>query len=280
MSTYRWRKHTGSLRRLLIWALILALWEAAYKAIGWNTATFPSPMDVLRGAGELLFGTVSASGTRHIPHNLMWRLSASPLIGALAVSGARLVLGYSLSVTLGVALGIATWRWLELNRLLGPLFLGLQALTSVCWVPLALLLPGLGATGRGVIFVMVMGSTFSVAISLRDGLQAIPPIYPRAGQMLGARSWRLYLYVLIPASLPALSATLRLGFSFAWRSLMGAEVLFPAVSHGLGYLLKAAKTDVRQVIAVMIVMVLVGMAADRWFFAVLQRRIQARFGLA
>lgn len=60
---------------------------------------------------------------------------------------------------------------------------------------------------------------------------------------------------------------------------MEAEILFAVTNHGVGFLLHAAKSDVRQVIALMIVMVLVGMIADRWIFATLQRRIQARYGL-
>ena len=67
--------------------------------------------------------------------------------------------------------------------------------------------------------------THAVAIALRDGLNTIPPIYQRAGLMMGARGWRLYRYVLLPASLPALAGSLRQGFSFAWRSLMGAELI-------------------------------------------------------
>src|SRR6185503_5271791 len=119
------------------------------------------------------------------------------------------------------------------------------------------------------LFVLIMGSFFAIAISLRDGLRTIPPIYSRAGLMLGARGWRLYRYVLLPASLPALTSSLRSGFSFAWRSLMGAEMLFAVERHGLGMLLSIGRdqSDVAQVVAVMIVMVVIGMVVDRFGFA-------------
>jgi NitT/TauT family transport system permease protein len=128
-----------------------------------------------------------------------------------------------------------------------------------------------------------MGSFFAVAIALRDGLNTIPPIYQRAGLMMGARGWRLYRYVLLPASLPALAGSLRQGFSFAWRSLMGAELIFIVQGRdGLGHLLAMGRefNDVAQVVAVMIVMVLIGMIVDRWIFARLQRAVHVRFGLA
>jgi NitT/TauT family transport system permease protein len=101
--------------------------------------------------------------------------------------------------------------------------------------------------------------------------------------MLGAGGWRLYRYILLPAALPAMASGLRQGFSFAWRSLMGAELVFgPALSpKGLGVLLDDARNigGTADVIAVMIVMVVIGMLADRLIFAPLERKIYRQFGL-
>jgi NitT/TauT family transport system permease protein len=204
----------------------------------------------------------------------------SPLVQALGISAVRLVVGFSISIALGTVLGLAMWRWKELDRFLGPLFLGLQTLPSVCWVPLAVLTLGLNETG--ILFVIVMGSFFAIAIALRDGLRTIPPLYQRAGLMMGARGWRLYRYVLLPASLPAMTSSLRQGFAFAWRSLLGAELILAVQRHGIGFLLEMGRNfnEVDTVIAVMIVMVMVGMAMDRWVFAKLQKKVQTRFGLA
>src|SRR5205823_4137474 len=131
-------------------------------------------------------------------------------------------------------------------------------------------------------FVLIMGSFFAIAISLRDGLRTIPPVYRRAGLMLGASGWRLYRYVLLPASLPALASSLRQGFSFAWRSLLGAELLLMVEHHGLGFLLSTGRElgDVAQVVAVMVVMVVIGMLADRFGFARLEAAVYHRFGLS
>ena len=120
--------------------------------------------------------------------------SSNHLIEANIVSGLRLLVGFAISVIFGAVLGAVMWRWREMDQLLGPLFLGLQTLPSVCWVPLGIILFGL--TEKGILFVLVMGSFSGVAISLRDGLRTIPPLYQRAGMMLGARGWRMYRYVL------------------------------------------------------------------------------------
>src|SRR3954454_11046293 len=100
-----------------------------------------------------------------------------------------------------------------------------------------------------------MGSFFAVALAMQDGLKPFPPIYSQAGLMMGAGGWRLYRYVLLPAGLPALASSLRQGFSFAWRSLMGAELVMSAVPrHGLGFQLETGRNfnDVAQVVSIMI----------------------------
>ncbi len=269
---------------LLTWLVILAAWEMAFRFIGWEKYRFPAPSHVLDSLCDMAgfttrfgaplgpgwpFPGAEESGTRE--RALIW----APL-----VSGTRLLIGFVISIALGIVLGLTMWRSRWLDGVLGPLFLGLQTLPSVCWVPLAVILFGLKETG--ILFVLVMGSCFAIAISLRDGLRTIPPVYHKAGRMLGAGGWRLYRYVLLPASLPAMSSSLRQGFSFAWRSLMGAELMFTAVrNHGLGYQLEMGRSfaDISQVVAVMVIMVAMAMAVDRLVFARIERRVHTRFGL-
>lgn len=270
--------------------MVLLSWEAAYRIVGWRAWIFPAPSHVIDATtamlgGHTYFGEPFHRGWPARPADAIAPSTPSesffqrPLVQANIVSALRLVAGFVMSVALGAILGVIMWRWREMDQLLGPLFLGLQTLPSVCWVPLGIILFGLSE--KGILFVLVMGSFSGVAISLRDGLRTIPPLYQRAGLMLGARGWRMYRYVLLPASLPALAGSLRQGFSFAWRSLMGAEVIFAVQRHGLGWLLQTGRdfNDVAQVVAVMIVMVLIGMLVDRFGFAKIEQRIAARFGL-
>ncbi len=283
---------SDSVRRGILWLAILACWEGAYRIVQWRSDVFPAPSHILDAAANLLETPLYLSEPLHAgwPWRSMYgpppppsglALWQRPLVQAPLISGARLLIGFAVSIFIGCLLGLALWRWKQVDGMLGPLFLGLQTLPSVCWAPLAVVVVGLDEWG--ILFVLVMGSCFAVAISLRDGLRSMPPVYQRAGRMLGAGGWRLYRYVLLPASLPALTSSLRQGFSFAWRSLMGAELILMAVDrHGLGYLLEMGRnlSDVRQVVAIMILMILLGMIADRYVFAVLEKRVHARFGLA
>ena len=253
---------------------------------GWKSWKFPAPSHVV----DALFGMLNIHTAFGEPIHPGWPRAespapagehwySSPLLIANWNSALRLLAGFVISVSFGAILGAMMWRSRFLDELFGPLFLGLLTLPSVCWVPLGVL--ALGINESTVLFVLVMGSVFAVAISMRDGLKSMPPVYRRAGLMLGASGWRLYRYVLFPASLPAFAGSLRQGFSFSWRSLLGAELILTAVSHhGLGFLLSTGRDfgDVAQVVAVMIVMVAAGIIVDRWFFARLQKRINVRFG--
>lgn len=203
----------------------------------------------------------------------------SPLVEGVLVSLVRLAVGFVVSLVIGVLIGALAWRFEPVDKFIGPVLLGVQTLPSVCWVPLGIILFSIGE--NGILFVLAMGSFSAVAIALRDGLRAIPPLYQQAGRMMGARRWKLYWYVLLPASLPAMATSLRQGFSFAWRSLMGAELILAVRYEGLGHLLSIGRdvNAVEQVVAVLIIMILIGMLADKWVFAKIQRRVSARFGL-
>ena len=275
------------LKRLLIWVAILAIWEAAFRIIGWRDYIFPAPSKVVDSLLSLLniqtaFGDKLSSHWPRLQPGAKWFLGAtwkSELVVAILVSLVRLAVGFVISVILGATLGMAMWRFKSLDEFFGPLFLGLQTLPSVCWVPLGIIVFGLSESA--IQFVLVMGSFFAIALGMRDGLRTIPTLYQRAGLMLGASGWRLYRFVLLPASLPSLASGLRQGFSFAWRSLMGAEFVFTLDRHGLGLVLGTARdlNDVGGVVGVMIVMVLIGVAADRLIFARVERRVHRRFGL-
>jgi NitT/TauT family transport system permease protein len=129
------------------------------------------------------------------------------------------------------------------------------------------------------LFVVVMGSLLSVTIAMEDGRKQMPKIYGMAGRNLGARGFRLFWYVLLPASLPFIVSGLKQGWAFAWRSLISGEMIF--VSLGLGQLLMMGRdlNDMSQVIAVMILIIVLGYVVDGLVFRTVERRLQQRWGL-
>jgi NitT/TauT family transport system permease protein len=243
--------------KLAFFLLLVAAWEALFRAGVWPPYLFPSPSGVAR--------------------TLVRGFENETFLIGIAISMRRLLIGFLVSAVLGTLLGLALGRVRLLDETLGSLVLGLQALPSICWLPLALLWFGLSE--QAILFVVVMGALLSITLSTQAGVKNSDPLFLRAALNLGARGWRLYLLVVLPAALPAIISGMKLGWSFAWRSLMAAELLY--VSLGLGQLLMMGRelNDMNQVVAVMLVIIAIGLVVDRLVFAPLETRVRARWGL-
>jgi sulfonate transport system permease protein len=244
-------------RRLIFFVLLLTVWEGLFRLKVWPDYLFPAPSQVI--------GTLARGFSR-----------GTFTVGILASLG-RLLQGYAIALSLGLLIGLlmAQWRWLK--DTLGLLVLGLQTLPSICWLPLAILWFGLNQ--RAILFVIVMGAVLSIAQATEDGVLNSPPVYLRAARNLGARGWRLYASVILPSALPSVVTGMKLGWSFAWRSLMAGELLYTL--PGLGNLLSMGRelNNMSQVVAVMLVIVCLGLISDRLVFAALERRVRERWGL-
>jgi NitT/TauT family transport system permease protein len=235
----------------------LLTWELLSRFGPWPRWLFPGPLAVAESIGRML-----ADG----------RLPA-----AAARSLVRLAQGYAVSVLLGVPLGITMARTEWFRRALRPVVLGLQALPSICWLPLAILWFGLSESA--ILFVVVMGSLLAITIATEDAVAGVDPVLLRAAGTLGIRGPRFHLGVLLPAALPGILTGLKLGWSFAWRALMAGELLF--VAGGLGQLLQAGREvlDAAQVMGVMASIVAIGMTVDKILFRILELRVRRRWGL-
>ncbi len=244
-------------RQIVFFAALLAAWQAFAWIGPLPDYVFPSPLGV---AQSLARGF--QNGT---------------FILGIVASMQRILIGFGISAVAGMELGLAIGRIRLLDETVGSLVLGLQALPSICWLPLALLWFGLSEAA--ILFVVVMGALLSITLATEAGVKNTPPLYLRAARNLGARGWRLYALVILPAALPAIITGMKLGWSFAWRSLMAGELLY--VSLGLGQLLNAGRelNDMSQVIAVMLVIIAIGLAVDRLVFAPVESRVRERWGL-
>lgn len=248
---------SGTPRRLLFFAGLLVLWEVLVRLHVWPEYVIPSPLAVAR---SLLDGFVSGVLPR-----------------AILISLRRVTLGYGVSILIGIPLGLLLGRTRLLQDTLGTLVLGLQALPSICWLPLALLWFGLSETAIG--FVVVMGAVLSITLSTADGVRNTPPLYLRAARTLGARGWGLYAGVILPSALPAILSGMKLGWSFAWRSLMAAELIY--ITTGLGQVLTLGRelNDMTRVLSVMLVIIAIGLLTDYAVFRPAEQRVRQRWGL-
>jgi NitT/TauT family transport system permease protein len=246
-----------ALSQVGFYVALIAIWQAIAQAKIWPPYLFPTPV-----------GVWESLRTGFSDHSF-WI--------AIGVSMERMAIGYAISAILGIFLGLLLVTSKFLEETLGRLIVSLQSLPSLCWLPLAILWFGL--TEKAILFVVVMGSMLSVTISTESGLRNVPRIYSMAGRNLGARGARLFLYVLLPASLPHLLSGLKQGWAFAWRSLIAGEMIF--VTLGLGQLLMMGRdlNDINQVVAVMLLIVAIGFVTDALFFRILERSVQRKWGL-
>lgn len=244
---------------ILFFLVLVALWQVLSSCGIWSDVLFPSPASV----GEYLYSSLM-DGT---------------LGGAVLITMKRLVIGYAIGLVIGIPLGMLTSRFRLMNDTIGVLALGLQALPSVCWVPLACL--WFGQTEAAMLFVVIMGTLWSVILSTDNGLRNVPPIYARAARTMGSGSLHTLLFVTLPAAAPFVVSGMKQGWAFAWRSLMAAEIYVAILTgFGLGQLLHYGRElmSMDQVIAIMLTIVVIGLLADKILFSPIERFLHKRWG--
>ncbi|HEX2384141.1 MAG TPA: ABC transporter permease [Acidimicrobiales bacterium] len=208
------------------------------------------------------------------------QLADGRLQHALWLTLGRAARGYALAIVIGVAVGCVVASSKIVRSAFGSFITGLQTMPSVAWFPLALLL--FKRTEAAIIFVVVLGAAPSIANGLLNGIDQIPPLYLRAGRVLGARGLTLYRRVVLPAALPGFVGGMKQGWAFAWRSLMAGELLVIIAGHqSIGVLMQNARdfSDTPALMASMIVILVVGIVVDALFFAGIERTIRRRRGL-
>ena len=174
---------------------------------------------------------------------------------------------------------VVTTRFQLMRNTIGVLALGFQGLPSVCWVPLAIL--WFGQEEAAILFVVVMGTVWSVILATENGLANVPPIYARAARTMGAGSAYTLLFVTLPASAPFIVSGMKQGWAFSWRSLMSAEIFVPILTGlGLGQLLHFGRelNSMEQVMGIMFVIILIGLLSDKLIFSPLEQAIYRRWG--
>ncbi len=244
--------------RAAIVAAIVGIWAIVYATGFWDRVLLPAPSSVW--------------------HALLSRLGGpGGLLLAAYHSLFRLLIGLLAAILIGTPTGLAMASSKIVQRSVGSLMVGLNALPSISWLPLAVL--WFGFTEKAILFVVVMGGVPAIAIATAASVRLVPPILVRAGRTMGAEGLALYGRVVLPAAVPGYIAGLQQGWAIAWRALMAAELLTTG-ARGLGHLLSrsGAQYDTPLVLATMVVIMLVGVGVD-FLLTQADRRVRRRRGL-
>ena len=244
---------------LLGFVILAGIWQAMVLTGKWSPVLVPSPVSVFT---YLIHA--SMDGT---------------LLNASIVTLKRLLLGYAAGLLFGLPLGLLIARFKFMEDTVGLLALGLQTLPSVCWAPLALL--WFGQTEAAMFFIVIMGTVWSVILATDNGVRNVSPIYVRAARTMGSDGLHIWIKVIMPAALPFIVSGMKQGWAFAWRSLMAAEIYVTILTgFGLGHLLHYGRelNAMDQVIAIMFVIIVIGLLADKILFSPWERFLHRRWG--
>lgn len=197
---------------------------------------------------------------------------------ALLASVGRVCAGFAIGAVFGIALGTLTAKSQWAEDTIGRLIVSLQTIPSIAWVPFAILWFGLNE--KAILFMVALGATLPVALSVESGIRQLPANLSRAARMMGMTPGQMLRWVTIPASVPALAVGMRNAWAFAWRSLLAGELLLP--TRGLGHLLKLGHgpNAMAQVFAVMVLILLMGYGMDQGLFRRLEAMVASRWDVA
>lgn len=257
-----WERFYGNaaLRKVVLLIVLAAAWELYARWLN----------------NPLLFPTLSET---------MSAFLASVRSGALpraAVYTITLLLkGYALGLLLAIlltALASATRIGADLLETMTSMF---HPLPSIALLPIALIWFGLG--DNGTIFVLVHAVLWSVALNTYAGFRGVSPTLRMVGHNYGLSAMGYITRILIPGAFPSILTGLKIGWAFAWRTLIAAELVFgvSSGSGGLGWFIFERKNQllIPDVFAGLLTVILFGLAVESLVFKTIERRTVRRWGM-
>jgi NitT/TauT family transport system permease protein len=250
----------GGVRKALLVALLAAAWELYARRLG-NPLLVPTFSDT---AGAFLR-----------------EVRGGELLARVRVSLGLLLIGYAGGVGLAAVLAFLAVGTRTGADLLDVLTSMLNPLPAVALLPIALLWFGIGA--GSIAFVLVHSVLWPVALNAHAGFAGVSPTVRMVGRNYGLRGPLFALRILVPAAAPHLLTGLKVGWAFAWRTLIAAELVFGVSSGrgGLGWYIfeKKAQLDMPEVFAGLITVVLIGLAVENGVFRQIEARTVRRWGM-
>ncbi len=250
----------GAIRKTLLLAALAGAWEAYARHLD----------------NPLLFPTFGATLSAFLGH-----LADGTLPARAWLSVQTLLVGYALGVAVAAAFtafAIGSRVGTDLLETLTAMF---NPLPAIALLPLALVWFGLGS--GSIVFVIVHSVLWAIALNTHSGFRAVSPTLEMVGRNYGLRGLRLVRTVLVPAALPAILTGLKIGWAFAWRTLIAAELVFGVSSGqgGLGWFIFESKNqlEIASVFAGLFAVVVIGLAVENVVFLQAERRTVRRWGL-
>ncbi|MDY7562394.1 ABC transporter permease [Pseudomonas sp. 10B1] len=247
-------------RKSVILIALALIWELAARYTN-NDLLLPG---VLQTASALYDGIITGE-----------------LLSKVGISLSVLIKGYLIGIVLAFALttlAVSTQLGRDLLSTLTAMF---NPLPAIALLPLSLLWFGLGQ--GSLIFVLVHSVLWALALNTYTGFLGVSETQRMAGRNYGLKGLRFVGYILIPAALPSILSGLKIGWAFAWRTLIAAELVFGAQSGkgGLGWYIYQNRNELYtdKVFAGLIAVILIGLLVENLLFNNIERLTIKRWGM-
>ncbi len=249
-----------AVQRLTILVAIVVIWELYARWLN-NALLFPTFTETV-----MTFSKDVANGV------LIDRTFTS--LRTLAIGYAFGLVLATLLTTFAVASGIG-------SRILSTLTAMFNPLPAIALLPLALIWFGLGTPS--LVFVIIHSVLWAVALNTLIGFRSVPETLRMSGRNLGLKGARYVGLILIPAAFPSILAGLKIGWAFAWRTLVAAELVFgvSARSGGIGWYIFEARNDLdtATVFSGLLAVILIGLIVESVIFRALEARTVNLWGM-
>lgn len=250
----------GLVRKLAILAVLAAIWQA-YGMYLDNPLVLPSFTSTL----DAFFGHI---GNGDLP--------------ARAATSLKVLLqGYVIGLALAFLFTVLAMTTQIGNDLLETLTAMLNPLPAIALLPLALVWLGLG--NPSIIFVLVHAVMWPVALNTHSGFQSVSNTLRMVGRNYGLRGAGYVTKILVPAAFPSILSGLKVGWAFAWRTLIAAELVFGTTSGsgGLGWFIYENKNtlDIPSVFAGLFTVIIIGLLVESLIFRTLEQRTIRKWGM-
>lgn len=250
----------GWVRKLLVLVALACLWEAYARYLN-NDLLLPTFIDTCRA--------------------LLDSMVRGQLPERVATSLDVLMTGYAAGIALAALLTL-----LAITTRLGTDFLEVMTamfnpLPAIALLPLALIWFGLGK--MTLVFVLIHSVLWAVTLNTYSGFQAVSPTLKMVGRNYGLSHISFITQILIPAAFPSILSGLKIGWAFAWRTLIAAELVFgvSASSGGLGWFIYESKNqlNISAVFAGLLTIIIIGLVVENLIFRAVEKRTIQRWGM-
>ena len=250
----------GFFRKAMILVLLGVIWEGYARYLD----------------NELLFPTLTAT-----VQTLVDGFVTGPLVQRTLSSLKVLLTGYAIGIGLAGILTIAAINTRIGSDFLETLTAMFNPLPAIALLPLSLIWFGLGT--NSIVFVLVHSVVWAVSLNTHQGFMGVSQTMRMVGRNYGLRGFPFVFKILIPAAFPSILTGLKIGWAFAWRTLIAAELVFGVSSGqgGLGWYIFENRNllDIPAVFAGLLTVIIIGLIVENLIFRVIETRTVRKWGM-